>query len=217
MRQIGSMKPLIAEELLLLALRPDGVVSVNQEMLDYTLSAAVLAELVVMDRLALENGHLHVRDPEPTGNPELDQTLHHLTAHSGPPPAFTDWWVSMYTPERRTRLLAALVRQGLITAETRRYLRIFKEEVYPETSPAPRAALHDRLRAVLTGAEPDARVSALVSLAHAGKLLPKNLPKPERRRAQEMAAQNPLGTLVAQSFDRAAKESIGRIAGGTAT
>ncbi|MEV4834243.1 GPP34 family phosphoprotein [Nonomuraea sp. NPDC049486] len=170
-----------------------------------------------MDRLALENGHQHVRDPEPTGNPELDETLHHLTAHSGPPPAFTDWWVSMYTPERRTRLLAALVRQGLITAETRRYLRIFKEEVYPETSPAPRAALHDRLRAVLTGAEPDARVSALVSLAHAGKLLPKNLPKPERRRAQEMAAQNPLGTLVAQSFDQAAKESIGRITGGTAT
>lgn len=180
MRQIGSMKPLIAEELLLLAHRPDGVVSINQEMLDYTLSAAVLAELVVMDRLALDNGHLHVRDPEPTGNPELDETLRQLTAHSGPPPAFTDWWVSMYTPERRTRLLAALVHQGLINAETRRYLRIFKEEVYPETSPAPRAALHDRLRAVLT-------------------------------------AQNPLGNLVARSFDQAAKESIGRIAGGSAT
>ncbi|MEU6711342.1 GPP34 family phosphoprotein [Nonomuraea sp. NPDC046802] len=86
----------------------------------------------------------------------------------------------------------------MISAETRRYLRIFKEEVFPEADPEPRAALHDRLRAAPADGEPGARMVALVSLAHAGKVLPKQLPKESRRRAAELAVLDPVGELVAR-------------------
>src|SRR5690606_29821865 len=65
--------------------------------------------------VTLENGHLRVRTPEPTGDTELDETLQRLATHPGPPPAFGDWWISMYTPERRSRLLARLVQRGVMT------------------------------------------------------------------------------------------------------
>src|SRR5690606_20655511 len=109
----------MAEELLLLAYRPRGTPSVNLEMLDYTLSAAVLAELVILNRVTLENGHLRVRAPEPTGDTELDETLQRLATHPGPPPAFGDWWISMYTPERRSRLPARRAHLGVRLAGAR--------------------------------------------------------------------------------------------------
>ena len=197
----------MAEELLLLAYRPRGTPSVNLEMLDYTLSAAVLAELIIQNRVTLENGHLRVRAPEPTGDTELDETLQRLATHPGPPPAFGDWWISMYTPERRSRLLARLVQRGVMTAETRRYLRIFKEEVFPDRDPRPRESLHDRLRTALSGGRPDARASAFVSLAHACRVLPAFLSAEERRRAKEITARDPVGALVSQSFAQAAREA----------
>lgn len=83
MRQSEGMALFMAEELLLLAYRPRGTPSVNLEMLDYTLSAAVLAELVILNSVTLENGHLRVRVPEPTGDTELDETLQRLARTPG--------------------------------------------------------------------------------------------------------------------------------------
>src|SRR5690606_20655510 len=64
---------------------------------------------------------------------------------------------------------------------------------------------------------PDARTSAFVSLAHACRVLPAFLSAEERRRAKEITALDPVGALVSQSFAQAARESIGRLAGGAST
>nr|WP_188190070.1 GPP34 family phosphoprotein [Nonomuraea sp. SYSU D8015] len=108
------MDLLLAEELLLLAYRPKGSPLVELESLDYLLSAAVLAELAVRGRLELRDGRLQVIDPAPVGDDELDRPLGRLTA-TEPAPEFGDYWNSMYTPDRRARLLRRLADRGAIT------------------------------------------------------------------------------------------------------
>ncbi|NJP98206.1 GPP34 family phosphoprotein [Nonomuraea sp. FMUSA5-5] len=154
---------------------------------------------------------MDVTDPAPIGDAELDPTLDRFSMREQAPP-FEDWWPAMYTPERRARLLARLAERGAITRETRTYLKLFKEEVYPEADPAPRAALHRRVLAALeAGGEPDPRTLALVSLAHAAGLIAKALPKADRRQAAELAGRDRLGSLVAAAFKQAAGESVGRM------
>ncbi|UBU15928.1 GOLPH3/VPS74 family protein [Nonomuraea gerenzanensis] len=208
------MDLLIAEELLLLGYTPKGKPLVNLELLDYTLSAAVLADLMIMARIDLRNGRIVVTDPAPPGDTELDSGLDRLSMREQPPP-FEEWWPAMYTPERRARLLERLARRGAVTAETRTYLRLFKEEVFPEADPAARESVRRRVLAALEpGAEPDRRTVALVSLAHAAGLIAKALPKADRKRAAELAGRDRLGGLVAVAFKQAAGESVGRLAKG---
>ncbi|MGR6922262.1 GOLPH3/VPS74 family protein [[Actinomadura] parvosata] len=205
------MDLLIAEELLLLAHTPKGKPLVNLELLDWTLSAGVLADLMLLGRIELRDGRIGVTDPAPIGDAELDPALDRLSMREQAPP-FEDWWPAMYTPERRARLPARLAERGAITRETRTYLKLFKEEVYPEADPAPRASLHRRVLAALEpGGEPDPRTLARVSLAHAAGLIAKALPKADRRRAAELAGRDRLGSLVAAAFKQAAGESVGRM------
>ncbi|MEV0995890.1 GPP34 family phosphoprotein [Nonomuraea sp. NPDC050202] len=209
------MDLLIAEELLLLGYTPKGKPLVNLELLDYTLSAGVLAELMILSRIELRDGRIVVTDSAPAGDTELDQTLDRLSMREQPPP-FEDWWPVMYTPERRVRLLERLARRGAITAETRTYLKLIKEELFPEADPAARESVRRRVLAALEpgAAEPDRRTVALVSLAHAARLVAKALPKADRRRAAELAARDRLGGLVAVAFEQAAGESVGKLVRG---
>ncbi|WP_127931055.1 GPP34 family phosphoprotein [Nonomuraea polychroma] len=115
------MDLLLAEELLLLAYRSNGSPLVELESLDYLLSAAVLAELAVRGRLALRDGRLEATGSEPVGDAELDRTLGRLTAVEQAP-EFGDYWTSIYTPDRRARLLERLAERGAITHEKRSVL-----------------------------------------------------------------------------------------------
>ncbi|GAA3674615.1 hypothetical protein GCM10022224_043600 [Nonomuraea antimicrobica] len=208
------MDLLIAEEILLLAYRPKGTPLVNLELLDHTLSAAVLSELCVLDRLVFEGGRLRPIGSGPVGDAELDTALAQLAVPEEPP-EFGEWWQAMSTtPRRRERLLGRLEERGAIRAETRTYLRLFKEEVFAEADPAFRDSVKERVPAALAEAEPDRRMVALVSLAHAAGLVAKVFPKADRRRAADLAGRDRLGAVVAVAFKNAAAQSVGKMAGG---
>jgi hypothetical protein len=209
------MDLLLAEELLLLAYRPNGSPFVELESLDYLLSAAVLDDLAVRGRLVLRDGRLEVTDSAPVGDDELDRTLGRLTTVELAP-EFGGYWTSMYTPDRRVRLLRRLADRGAIRHEKRSLLKLIKYEAFPEADPAPRASVRERVRDVLGGAEPDARTVALISLAHAGKVIQRAFPGTDRKRAAELAAQDPIGTMVAAAFKAAIAEGIAKVAGGGA-
>ncbi|MFB4277620.1 GPP34 family phosphoprotein [Nonomuraea sp. MTCD27] len=210
------MDVLIAEELLLLAYRPKGNPLVHLEMLDHALGAAVLSELVLLERLAFRDGRLGVTDPAPVGDAELDGALRRLCVPEEPP-EFGGWWTAMYTPRRRERLLERLAGRGAVTVKRRTYLKVFKEELFPEADPALRESVRERVLAALAGVEPDARTVALVSLAHACRLIGKAFPGADRKRAAELAGRDPLGTAVEAAFERAAAESVGKMVAGGGT
>ncbi|MEV0614077.1 GPP34 family phosphoprotein [Nonomuraea sp. NPDC050404] len=212
------MDLLLAEELLLLAYRPKGSALINLEMLDYTISAAVLAELILRERLEFTGGRFGVTDPAPVGDPELDKILGRLALREDPA-EFEDCWTAMYTPARRERLLERLAVRGAITIQRRTYLKVFKEELFPEADPAFRESVRERVLAALAAeAEPDRRTLALVSLAHAAGLIAKALPKADRKRTAELAGQDALGSMVAKAFKQAAAGSVAKVAmkGGSA-
>lgn len=158
---------LIAEELLLVGTSAEGrnLLGTSRQLM---LAGAFLAELAVLERLAVEDKKLRVLDPSPIGDRLLDDALTRFAGREGKPPKDV--------LDKGKRLLGpvqeSLAARELIRPEPVSVIGVTLWTRWPVVIDGPRQAVLDDVVQVLTGArEADTHTGALVSLMHAGDVL----------------------------------------------
>ncbi len=165
------------EEIMLLALRDEEGTVVPGTMFQYAIGAAVLAELLLNQRIAIDrSGKRKLVDlvsSTPLGDPLLDQCLEKITTAKRR--AALQTWVCRFAAVKNLKHLVAqgLCRRGILRADEDKVLLIFTRNIYPEVNPEPERKLIERLRqAIFTDApDIDSRTVVLVSLANSAGLL----------------------------------------------
>lgn len=164
------------EELLLLALRNDKGTLEVPDRCDYALAGALLAELLLRQRIAVEDGRaktVKVIGTEPLGDALLDECLGRLG--SAKRRASLRSWVSRFVGLKRLRHRVAqqLCLRGILRTDEDKVLVLFTRKVYPEVDPGPERDVVSRLREAIFTDTHDVhpRTAVLVSLAHNAELL----------------------------------------------
>lgn len=190
----------IAEEVLLLAYgEQDGKQLIGSTELDAAVGGALLGELAVAGRIDLADNRLVVRDATPLGDEELDAPLARMAAETKA--RKPDWWVQrLQTGKLRKRLLARLAERGVLDEERYRTLGIFPTTRYPERDPRVELEIRERVRSVLAGATPDARVTVLIAVLHAAKLDRKAFPDASKERIKEIIEGGWAGKAVSDTI-----------------
>lgn len=166
------------EEIMLLALQDHkGIVhpSINYP---YALGGAILAELMLQQRIAVEEVKknkklVNLLNPKPVKDPLIDECLAKLESakRRGSPQT----WVARFAAVKnlKYRAVEGLCRKGILRDDEDKVLLIFTRKIYPEINPEPERKMIERLRrAVFTETrEIDPRTVVLLSLANAIGLL----------------------------------------------
>jgi hypothetical protein len=197
------------EEVLLLALRDEEGTVASGTMYQYAIAGAVLSELVLQGRLAVDDSGrkklAKVIDARPTGAPLLDECLDKIAAAKPKP---LDHWVGNFANIKnlKHRVAARLCDRGILREEEGKILLIFTRTIYPETDPRPEQEIIERLRrAVFTDTRDlDPRTVVLVSLANSAGILKVVFDKKELKRRKERLEQVINGELMG----KAAQEAI---------
>jgi hypothetical protein len=181
----------LADELLLLAYDDEtGRPSVSRIALDLGMAAAVLIDLVLRGRLAVDDGVVRVADPSPTGDPIADEVLTRIGADS-PHPAAS--WLQRLRHGLRDRVLTSLCERGVVRDQDETALEFIQLHRYPTVDRSVEKETRTRLGTALTGAElPDEGTAALATLVAAVRMEPTlGLPPEEagaaHRRLEEIA------------------------------
>ena len=159
------------EELMLLALRnEDGTVAPGS-MYQYAIGGAVVAELLLQERIELEEGgkkHVNLLSSDPVGDPLVDECLDRIV--HAKKLASLQTWVSRCAGVRQLkhRVAQRLCQRGILRAEQGKFLLFFTRKVYPEADPRPKREMIERLHeAIFSDAEDvDPRTVVLLSLAN---------------------------------------------------
>jgi len=160
------------EEIMLLALRDkEGTVAANEAGFIYALGGSLLAELLLLRKISIEEVKkkklVKLEDPSPVGDPLLDECLERL--RDAKRRGALNTWVSRFANLKKLRHRGAeqLCRRGILRADEGTVLLIFKRKIYPELDPGPERELVERLRtAIFTNNEElDPRTTVLVALA----------------------------------------------------
>lgn len=198
------------EEILLLALRDRKGTVASGSMFMYAMGGAVLSELLLHERVAVDESSkkklLNVVDSRPIGDPPLDDCLNRIATAKRR--TTMQGWVSKFANTKgfKERVAEGLCRRGILKADEGTVLLIFKRKIYPEIDPAPERAIIERLRRAIfmEASDIDARTLVLVSLANSANLLnmafDKSDLKKRKARLKELAAQEPVGKATAQAI-----------------
>lgn len=171
-------KLFLHEEITLLALRDkEGTFQIGATY-DYAIGGAVLAELLLNERVTVEETRgkklANLISPEPLGDPIIDECLQKVRCAKRR--ASLQTWVARFARVKRLRLRIGeqMCRRGILRADEDKILWIFTRRVYPEVDPAPERQLIDRMRkAIFTDRQDiDPRTVILISLAKSAGLLP---------------------------------------------
>jgi len=197
------------EEVLLLALRDDEGTIASGTMYLYAIAGALLAELVLQGRVAVDDAKRKKRavvtDPRPTGAPLLDECLAKMAAGK---PKRLDHWVGKFAgiSGLKHRVAERLCDRGILREEEGKILLLFTRRVYPETDPRPEHEIVERLRsAIFTDTrEVDPRTGVLVSLTDATGVLAVVFGKKELKARKARIEQVVNGEVMG----KAAKEAI---------
>lgn len=218
-----STQPTLADELFLLAHRPDtGKGVTDGTALTVGVAGALVAELAVTERIELDAKRVTVINHAPVGDPELDGLLARIAGE--PRPRKPDWWITKLNKRDLPRRVATrLAAHGVIRDEEHRVLGLFPAHRYPELDPRLRQEIIGRLRAAFGGERPSARTAALVALLNACGMDRKVFPDMDRRmlkhRAKEISEAEWAGEAtrkVIQGIRAAAAASVAASAGAAA-
>lgn len=199
------------EEIMLLALRDEEGTVASGAMYNYAVGGAVLAELLLMERLCIEESRwgrklVTPADAAPVGDELLDECLARIVGAKRRRSPET--WVSQFADIRQLkhRVAAQLCRRGILKTEEEKILLIFTRKVYPEIDPGPEQRLIERLRdTIFTDVEAvDPRTIVLVSLAKSTDILPVVFARRELRARKKRIEQIVNGEIVG----KAAKDAI---------
>ena len=165
------------EEVMLLALRDEEGTIASGTMYQYAIGGAVLAELLLSERIAVEQMRkrklVNLVNSMPLGDPLIDECLEKIGQAKRR--AVLETWVSRFASVKdlKHRVAQRLCDRGILRASEDKILLIFTRKIYPEINPEPERKLIERLRhAIFTDdADIDSRTIILVSLAKSAGLL----------------------------------------------
>jgi hypothetical protein len=167
------------EEIMLLALRDEEGTVASGAMYNYAVGGAVLAELLLEQRLCIEEPRrrkklVTVVSEAPMNDELLDECLGKIaTARRRKRP---EGWVSHFASikQLKHRVAGQLCRRGILEADEDKVLLIFTRRIYPEINPEPERHIIGRLEeTIFTDTDDvDPRTVVLVSLASATGILP---------------------------------------------
>ena len=196
----------LAEELFLLALDDeDGSIAAPAlDTLRYGLAAALLADLTLLGKIAVEDQRISLLDPAPTSDDLLDDTLHRIAQSNKP--RKVKYWISALGFRKLPKQIAErLVARGVLCEEERRYLWVTPYAIYPQQDASAKYWIKQGLRAAgLTSAKPEQRGVVLLSLMKGCRLLTLVFTKDERKaagkRVDELVKGEDFGAAVAQTL-----------------
>ncbi len=202
---------LLPEEILLLALRDKEGTFAFGTYPRHALAGAILAELLFAGKIrenpADRKKRVEALNPKPTGVPVLDEALDLI--RSARRPARLAGWVGRLAASRELvhRIASRLCERGILRADQRKILLLFRQRIYPEVRSEPERRLIDRLNRAVFGADTtvDPRTQAVVSLAYRAGLLrlvfDKRALKQQRARIEALVEGEPVGRAVKESIE----------------
>lgn len=193
------------EEVLLLALKDDKGTP-HSAQYSFALGGAMLAELLLQERLILEEKPrkkplkkgkkpsylVAVDNPKPLADPVLDECLHRIvTSKKLRSP---QEWVTRFAQlkDGKRRIAVGLCRKGILREKEDRILVLFRRTAYPTLDGTPERRVVDRVRDAVAGdsRDLDARTAVLVALANGTGLLKpvlgKDVVKSRKERIKEI-------------------------------
>jgi len=162
---------------MLLALRDEEGTIASGTMYKYAIGAAVLSELLLNKRIAVEESKkkkfVNLVSSQLFGEPLIDQCLEKIS--NAKRRASLQTWVSRFASVKnlKHRVARQLCERGILRAAEDTILLLFARKIYPEVNPEPERRLIERLRqAIFTDSrDVDPRTVVLVSLANSTGLL----------------------------------------------
>ena len=207
----------LPEELIILALDVEkgtvGRSSTTKEIITYALTAGILMELMLAERIRVEkppkkfftfktpHGTVTVTDPTLTGDEILDDALTRIQSRGKIKGAF--YWIDKLGPVtaardsslidwsgKGSRFLARLAQQGVVIKKEHHTLGVISTPRFKLMDPSLRQELHERLDLSLApGALPERRQVMLAALVRVCRLFGDLYPDGKRRHeAQDRAA-----------------------------
>src|SRR5262245_26750560 len=172
----GQNPIFLHEEVMLLALRDAEGTIAPGTMYQYALGGAVLAELLLNNRIRVEASRkklVNLVTSKQLGDPLLDECLEKI--RSAKRRASLQTWVQRLAGMRKFkhRVAEQLCKRGILRADKDKVLLMFTRKIYPEIDPEPERQLVERLRtAIFTETtDVDPRIVVLLSLANSTGLL----------------------------------------------
>jgi len=203
------MKLHLYEELLLLALRDDKGDVPNSAWYKQAIAGALLAELMLEQRLSLSADGKGVRilSEEPLGDALLDEGL--ALVGQKEKASNLETWLAKFAgfPKLAERAAQGLCEKGVLSEERSRVLWIFKTCKFPELNHEPERLLLERLeRTIFSDSQDvDARLLITLSLADKTGLLAlhfdKNELKTRRAHLDALLEDEELGQLAKKAVE----------------
>jgi len=214
------------EEILLLALKNEKGTTALEGHHDLAMGAAILAELLLLGRIQVQQEKKRrfavVSTDKPTGDSLLDECLGRIGESKKRQQLKT--WVSRFshTKKLKRRVAVQLCRKGPLRESEDRVLFIFKRTVFPELDPRPERALVERLRRAIfeetRRVEP--RTTVLLALAFHADLLKNAFAKKElksrKKWIESLTGADVVGAATKEAV-QAAEAAAAMVAIGVAT
>jgi len=165
------------EEIMLLALQDEKGTVAPGTMFQYAISGAILAELLLNNRIEIEEVRkkklINAVNMSPVGEPLIYECLEKIS--NAKRRATIQTWISRFVNVKnlKHRVAIQLSRRGILRTDEDKVLWIFTRKIYPEVNPEPERKLIGRLReAIFTDTnDVDPRTVVLLSLANSADLL----------------------------------------------
>lgn len=192
------------EEIMLLALRDEAGTVAYGSMYSYALGGALLAELLLAGRIAVDEGKrklVNLVSDEPFGEPVIDECLRKISTAKRR--AVLQTWVNRFASLKNLhhRIAQGLCERRILRADEGKILLIFRRKIYPEINPQPERKLIERLRKAIfrDGYRVDPRTVVLLSLANGSNLLNTPFDKRELKRQKKRIEQIVNGELMGKA------------------
>lgn len=178
----------LSERLFLLTIDDEKgkVVPFASDRLNYGLVGAVLAELMLDNKIAMQEKNLVVVDDTPTDDPLLDEVLSRLTK-SKRLRRPEHWINSLASRKLKQAVVERLVSHKVILEQEKRFLWVIPYQVYPQLDASAKYWVKQRLRdIVLAGEKPEPDQVVLLSLLKACDFLDLVFTREERKAASKI-------------------------------
>ena len=184
----------LGEDLLLLAVRPDGKLGASAK-LRFGLSGSELVRLAAARRVDIARGRIVILDAAPTGDDLLDAALQSMAGGWRQPTAKA--WVARSRAGLVERYLDRLAAAGVVRAERRQVMGLFPGTRWVVVDTERQAQVRARLDAIASGSVSlDSAQAAFAGLRRRDRPVRADLPRiRRRRRAQEPEEGRQAGTV----------------------
>lgn len=178
------------ESILLLSLDDEkGYFRSSLAYVNYGFAAAILIELMLENRIRLEDKRLHIITNALTDDKVLNQELSQLQ-NAKKPPKMNRWLHRMAQRNAKPikKTIEQLIQQGILKQTKKKILWIFTVKRYPSVNLAPENHLRHRLRDIIfEGQNPTEKEHMLLALVEACQFVNELVPEKDKRKEAKAA------------------------------